>query len=121
MFYTTTVSGTPVTEQINIDELFKTPNSERNKLVYPGDVLYVPKAPQVYVYGEVQRPGMYKIDKNMTVMQAIAKAGGLTVRGTQRSVKLHRKDPTNEVVKQTPSLTNLLQDEDVLYIEESLL
>lgn len=121
LFYTTTVSGTPVTEQINIDELFKTPNSERNKLVYPGDVLYVPKAPQVYVYGEVQRPGMYKIDKNMTVMQAIAKAGGLTVRGTQRSVKLHRKDPTNEVVKQTPSLTNLLQDEDVLYIEESLL
>lgn len=121
LFYTTSVSGTPVTEQINIDELFKAPNSAKNKEVYPGDVLYVPKAPQVYVYGEVQRPGMYKIDKNMTVMQAIAKAGGLTIRGTQRSVKLHRKDERNEVAKQTPSLTSLLQDEDVLYIEESLL
>lgn len=121
MFYTTSISGTPVTEQINIDELFKAPNSAQNKQVYPGDVLYVPKAPQVYVYGEVQRPGMYKIDKNMTVMQAIAKAGGLTIRGTQRSVKLHRKDERNEVIKQTPGLTSVLQDEDVLYIEESLL
>lgn len=121
MFYTTSISGTPVTEQINIDELFKAPNSAQNKQVYPGDVLYVPKAPQVYVYGEVQRPGMYKIDKNMTVMQAIAKAGGLTIRGTQRSVKLHRKDERNEVIKQTPNLSSLLQDEDVLYIEESLL
>lgn len=121
LFYTTSVSGTPLTEQINIDELFKAPNSAQNKQVYPGDVLYVPKAPQVYVYGEVQRPGMYKIDKNMTVMQAIAKAGGLTTRGTQRSVKLHRKDEQNKVVKQSPNLTNVLQDEDVLYIEESLL
>ena len=121
LFYTTSISGTPVTEQINIDELFKAPNSAQNKQVYPGDVLYVPKAPQVYVYGEVQRPGMYKIDKNMTVMQAIAKAGGLTMRGTQRSVKLHRKDEHNEVIKQTPNLSSVLQDEDVLYIEESLL
>lgn len=121
LFFTTSVSGTPLTEQINIDELFKAPNSVQNKQVYPGDVIYVPKAPQVYVYGEVQRPGMYKIDKNMTVMQAIAKAGGLTMRGTQRSVKLHRKDERNEVIKQTPSLTSVLQDEDVLYIEESLL
>lgn len=121
MFYTTSISGTPVTEQINIDDLFRAPASEKNKEVYPGDVLYVPKAPQVYVYGEVQRPGMYKIDKNMTVMQAIAKAGGLTIRGTQRSVKLHRKNEQSEVVKQTPGLTSVLQDEDVLYIEESLL
>lgn len=121
LFYTTSISGAPVTEQINIDELFRAPAAEKNKQVYPGDVLYVPKAPQVYVYGEVQRPGMYKIDKNMTVMQAIAKAGGLTIRGTQRSVKLHRKNEHSEVLKQTPSLTSVLQDEDVLYIEESLL
>lgn len=121
MFYTTSASGSPLTEQINIDELFKAPNSAQNKQVYPGDVLYVPKAPQVYVYGEVQRPGMYKIDKNMTVMQAIAKAGGLTIRGTQRGVKLHRKTGEGAVLKQTPELTSILNDEDVLYIEESLL
>ncbi|MDP8567775.1 SLBB domain-containing protein [Methylophilus aquaticus] len=121
VYYTTSVSGSPVTEKLNIDELFKGVSSEKNKMVYPGDVLYVPKAPQLYIYGEVQRPGMYKIDKNMTVMQAIAKASGLTVRGTQRSVKLYRKNAQGEVEKQSPNLTTDVRDEDVLFIEESLL
>ncbi|MFQ6405804.1 SLBB domain-containing protein [Methylophilus sp. 'Pure River'] len=121
LFFTSARSGTPVTQEINIDELFRSPSSALNKDLQPGDVVYVPKAPQVYVYGEVQRPGMYKIDKNMTVMQGIAKAGGLTVRGTQRSVKLHRKNAEGSTVKQIPELTATLQDEDVLFIEESLL
>lgn len=121
LFYTSNASGTPVTEEVNIDQLFRAPASEMNKKVNPGDVIYVPLAPQVYVYGEVQRPGMYKIDKHMTIMQAIAKAGGLSVRGTQRSVKLHRKNAAGEVTKLKPELTDSLQDEDVLYVEESLL
>lgn len=121
VYYTSSVSGTPVTEKLNIDELFRGPASEKNKMVYPGDVLYVPKAPQLYIYGEVQRPGMYKIDKNMTVMQAIAKAGGLTLRGTQRSVKLHRKNAQGDVEKLPAPLTADVRDEDVLFIEESLL
>lgn len=101
--------------------MFRSPASELNKELTPGDVVYIPKAPQVYIYGEVQRPGMYKIDKNMTIMQAIAKAGGLTVRGTQRSVKLHRKNAEGALVKQSSDLTSTLMDEDVLFIEESLL
>lgn len=121
LFYTTSISGAPTTEEINIDKLFRTPSSEINKQVHPGDVIYVPVAPQVYVYGEVQRPGMFKIDKHMTIMQAIAKAGGLSVRGTQRSVKLHRKNAAGEVVKLKPDLSGTLQDEDVLFVEESLL
>ncbi|WP_029149012.1 SLBB domain-containing protein [Methylophilus sp. 5] len=121
LFFTSARSGTPVTQEVNIDELFRSPSNSANKELLPGDVVYVPKAPQVYVYGEVQRPGMYKIDKNMTVMQAIAKSGGLTVRGTQRSVKLHRKNAEGATVKQSPELTATLQDEDVLFIEESLL
>jgi polysaccharide biosynthesis/export protein len=121
LFFTTSRSGTAVTQELNIDDLFRSPASELNKDLTPGDVVYIPKAPQVYIYGEVQRPGMYKIDKNMTIMQAIAKAGGLTVRGTQRSVKLHRKNADGALLKQSSDLTSTLMDEDVLFIEESLL
>lgn len=121
LLFTTQRSGNAVTQEINIDELFRAPAGAQNMTLAPGDVVYIPKAPQVYVYGEVQRPGMFKIDKNMTVMQAIAKAGGLTIRGTQRSVKLHRKNADGAVVKQTPDLSAILHDEDVLFIEESLL
>lgn len=119
--YTSKSTGSQVTEQINVDELFTAPESALNKVVQPGDIVYVPKAPQVYVYGEVQRPGVYKIEKKMSVMQAIAKAGGLTIRGTQRSAKLHRKNPNGTVSKISPDLTATLVDEDVLFIEESLL
>ncbi len=121
LFFTTSRSGSSETKEVNIDDLFRAPSGDTNKEVVPGDVIYIPKAPQVYVYGEVQRPGMYKIDKNMTIMQAIAKAGGITIRGTQRSVKLHRKNAEGKLVKQTPELTSTLMDEDVLFIEESLL
>jgi len=121
LLFTTQRSGTPETIEINIDDLFRNPTSQVNRQLFPGDVVYVPKAPQVYVYGEVQRPGMYKVDKNMTVMQAIAKAGGLTIRGTQRSVKLHRRSESGQISKSVPNLTDSLKDEDVLYIEESLL
>lgn len=121
LFFTTSRSGTSATQELNIDELFRSPASDLNKDLTPGDVIYIPKAPQVYIYGEVQRPGMYKVDKNMTIMQAIAKAGGLTVRGTQRSVKLHRKNTDGVLVKQSSDLTSTLMDEDVLFIEESLL
>lgn len=120
LFFTTMRSGAPVTKEINIDSLFKSPGSESNASLLPGDVIYVPKAPQVYVYGEVQRPGVFKIEKNMTVMQAIAKAGGLTTRGTQRGVKLHRRTAEGSISKQAPDMQGSLQDEDVLYIEESI-
>lgn len=119
--YSSKASGVQVTEQINIEDLFSAPESALNKVVQPGDIVYVPKAPQVYVYGEVQRPGVYKIEKKMSVMQAIAKAGGLTIRGTQRSAKLHRKNQDGTVAKMSPDLTTILVDEDVLFIEESLL
>lgn len=120
LFFTTSRSGVADTKEINIDDLFKSPGSDQNKDLLPGDVIYVPKAPQVYVYGEVQRPGVFKIEKNMTVMQAIAKAGGLTTRGTQRGVKLHRRAADGTTSRQSPEMHGLLQDEDVLYIEESI-
>jgi polysaccharide export outer membrane protein len=47
-------------------------------MVYPGDTVIVPKAPTVYVLGDVSKPGGYLINTNnskMTVLQAIALAG----------------------------------------------
>jgi hypothetical protein len=38
----------------------------------------------IYVYGEVQRPGVSRLERGMTVMQAMAQSGGLTQRGTER-------------------------------------
>jgi len=85
-----------------------------------GETVYVPRAPIFYIYGEVQRPSSYRVERNMTVMQALAQGGGLTVRGTQRNIQLHRRNDKGVVEKLSPALTDLVQPDDVLYVQESL-
>src|SRR6185369_6124276 len=41
-----------------------------------GDIIYVDRAPTFYMYGEVQRPGQLRLERGMTLMQALAQAGG---------------------------------------------
>lgn len=45
----------------------------------------------IYVLGEVNKPGEYPYQSGLTFYQAIAKAGGFTVRANQRSIVLQRK------------------------------
>jgi len=47
-------------------------------------VMYVPRAEQFFILGEVQKPSMYKLEPNLTVIQAISLAGGVTPRGSDR-------------------------------------
>ena len=51
----------------------------------------------VYIYGEVQRPGAMRLERDMTVMQALATGGGLTQRGTEKGIRVHRKGADGSV------------------------
>src|SRR3954451_22945823 len=51
-----------------------------------GDVIFVPKADTFYISGMVRNPGSYVLDPGMTIEQAIALAGGLTDRGSDRGI-----------------------------------
>lgn len=59
-------------------------------IVNPGDKIFIPKAETFYVYGQISRPGTYKIDQGMTLRKAIASAGGLTSMGSEKRVKVFR-------------------------------
>lgn len=66
-------------------------------LVYPGDTVMVPKAGIVYVLGDVNRPGGIVMDNNsseLTLLQALARAGGVSRTAKQGHAKLLRKDAT---------------------------
>ena len=84
------------------------------------DVVYVDRMPQVYIYGEVQRPGALRLERGMTVLQALAAGGGLTLRGTQRGIRVHRRGADGVVQELTPGLQDQLQQDDVVFIRESL-
>ena len=55
-----------------------------------GDVLTVPKARMFYVAGHVRNGGTFVLEPGMTVQQAIALAGGLTERGSDRRITASR-------------------------------
>jgi polysaccharide export outer membrane protein len=55
-----------------------------------GDIINVPAAQRFYMDGQVRNPGYYVLDPGMTVQQAIALAGGLTDRGSDRGITATR-------------------------------
>ena len=112
--------GKPFRKVIDIPGLFLNAKSEDDILLAGGDTLFVNKASMFYIYGEAQRPGPYRIERGMTVMQALAQGGGPTVRGSRNRLILNRRDAVGNVVETVPKLTDPVRAEDVLYVRESL-
>lgn len=110
----------PFRKVIDIPALFLNEKTDNDIVLSGGDTLYVNKAPVFYIYGEAQRPGPYRIERGMTVMQALAQGGGPTVRGSQNRLRLHRRDITGNVVESSPRLNDAVQAEDVIYVRESI-
>lgn len=106
-------------QPIDLYALFNGDPSQ-NVPVTGGDTLYVARAPQFYIYGEVQRPGMYRLERGMTVSRAISAGGGLTSRGSERRVLVKRKTAKGEEEQISLRGQDLLQPDDVLMVKEGL-
>ena len=110
------------TESINVDlaEIIRGSAHAEDIELAAGDQVFVPKAPVVYVYGEVTRGGSYRLEPGMTVMQAISLAGGVTPRGSERTAKLRRKGPGGSWTETAARPHDPVAADDVVYIRESL-
>jgi polysaccharide export outer membrane protein len=64
---------------------------QSNIILQDGDTIFVPTAEKFYVMGLVKQPGNFVLQPGMTVRQAIATAGGLSDRGSDRRIKIIRK------------------------------
>jgi polysaccharide biosynthesis/export protein len=118
------VSGTrssqPFRKVIDIPALFSNIRGADDIVLAAGDTIYVNTAPVYYIYGEAQKPGSYRVQRGMTVMQALAQGGGPTARGSQNRLRLDRTRPDGSVVQITPKLTDPVQAGDVLFVRESI-
>ena len=85
-----------------------------------GDTVYVDRAPQFYIYGEVVRAGSYAVTDGMNVMQAIALGGGITHRGSERRIKLRRAGADGQVQEFDAKPTERVQANDVIFVRESI-
>lgn len=112
--------GKPFRRLIDIPALLSSAPSEDDLVLAAGDTLFVGKAPVFYIYGEAQKPGPYRVERGMTVRQALAAGGGLTARGSQKRLLLHRRDAQGQVVETVPQLHDPVRADDVIFVRESL-
>ncbi len=89
---------------------------DKNPLMRAGDTLFVPDADQIYINGQVNRPGSFPIVAGMTIRQALAAAGGLTATGSSGKVGLSRGGAKETDVD--PSM--IVQKNDVIVVKERL-
>lgn len=107
-------------EQIDIVDMARKGELTRDFDLQANDVLYIERAPRFYIYGEVQRPGPVRLERQMTVLQALSAGGGLTPRGTERGVRIKRADAQGKIEVITAKHDDLLRPDDVVYVQESL-
>lgn len=112
--------GKPFRVEIDVAGMFLNNKLQDDLVVSGGDVIYVPRMPLFYIYGEVQRASSYRVERGMTVRQALAQGGGPTVRGTERRLRLYRRGADGKVETLSPALDDPVQADDVIYVNESI-
>lgn len=115
-----TADGAESTRKItlDLDRLLNEGDLSQNIPLQHRDVVHVPKA-LFYIYGEVNRPGAYRLEKGITVRRAIALAGGLTPKGSTWRIAVARKSGGHDA-EQSVDLDDPLRVDDVVRIRESI-
>ncbi len=125
--------GTTASINIDLEDLLINGNQNLNIPIQPNDVINVPidKLINIYVFGEVKQPGalQVKMSKKITLLQAIAQAGGLTENATKRGVTIKRRDKSGKEINITVNLNDIikgkkkdipLQEGDVVIVKQSI-
>ncbi len=114
-----TRGGKTTRNEIDLVQLMREGDMNGDFQVMGGDVLFVERAPKFYIYGEVQRPGAFRLERAMTVTQALSAGGGLSLRGTERGLMIKRRDAQGQLQTIRAKSDDLVQVDDVLYVKES--
>ncbi|MGC2742374.1 MAG: polysaccharide biosynthesis/export family protein [Candidatus Angelobacter sp.] len=125
---TITQRGNPAATTITLPSL-SSPTAAQNPDIAPGDTIFVAKAGIVYVVGDVSKPGGFALDhdQHLTVLQAVALAGGVNSTANKKGAKVVRKGPNGpeEIpldlakVLSARSHDAVLQNDDILFIPDS--
>lgn len=125
------VSHRPAPDQIAVVQISSTGRStpQSNPLIDPGDTIVVSRAGEVYVVGDVVRPGKYLMDhdEQLTIVQALALAQGANRTALLKRAVIIRKTDTGRteipvnvgkvLTMQSTDLT--LIDNDILFVPVS--
>jgi len=115
-----------ITVKLNVGPQTPASIAAANIAILPGDTIYVARSGVVYIVGDLNRPGGYQVEHNnrLTLLEAIALAGGPTATSKLADARLIRRSDTGrEELKVDlkkilygggPDM--LLADGDILYV-----
>ena len=107
--------------EVNLPADIKNNKNENTALrMQNDDVIYIPRMQTYYVYGEVNKPGNFRLEQAQTVMQALAVAGGFNPRASHTNITINRTQPDGSVQAIAVQPTDPVQANDVIYVKESL-
>ncbi len=125
--------GVTASIRIDLEDLLLNGNQRLNIPLQPNDVINVPvdRLITIYVFGQVRNPGaiQVKMSKKITLLQAIAQAGGLSENASKRGVIVKRKDKSGKEINFKINLNDIikgkrkdlpLQEGDVVIVQESI-
>ena len=112
-------NGIPFTKHIDVPAIFLSDRPADDVVLAGGDSIFVPKAPMFYIYGQVNKPGQYPLERNMTVMQALASGGGPTLRGSENRIRMNRRAADGSMQKLSPDINDPVLPDDVIYVNEA--
>jgi polysaccharide export outer membrane protein len=119
------------TLDVDLKSLLNSGDPGNNVLVYPGDMIKVPRAGIVYVAGGVRKPGGFtlKTNENISVLQVLALAEGLTPTSAKSRARIIRTDEATGARNEIPldlgkilagkATDPLLHAKDIVFVPNS--
>jgi polysaccharide biosynthesis/export protein len=124
------VRGNEMVVWIDLRELLENGNMALNARLQNGDVIYIPQSEDsvAYVMGQVFTPGVLLLRSQLTVMDALMNAGGITANADPEQIYLVRTQQEGGVVEQIDMNAFIrhgdlrknfvLREGDILYVGE---
>jgi polysaccharide biosynthesis/export protein len=118
----------PLRIVVDLEELFNEGKFDLNAVLQGDDIVYVPQAPLIYVYGTVRQPGGFALRRSMRLVEAIALAGGVAPRADKRNCFLVRRVGKSgeqvakvdlKAIEHGKAPNPYLQEGDVVHVPES--
>jgi polysaccharide export outer membrane protein len=114
--------GTPGAREVqrfDLNEL-RAGRVAENVALQHGDTIFVTRTEMVFVLGQVNAPGSYPFEKDMTVLRALNLAGGVAQLGASNRVRVRRL-VDGKVVEIRVNLTDVLQPRDTIFVPTRLI
>lgn len=110
---------------VDLQRLLNRADLSYNIRLKPNDLVYIPDSfdTLVYVMGEVGKPGAYRLTPDMSLMDALAQAGGPNEDANAEEISLYRpgreatdKAPMKSILTADRKVNYALEEGDVIYV-----